>query len=296
MLLGVTYVLFSQQLGSGGPLSVNSDGIEEAPSPAPRGDAQPSPELSAFEESERERLNDAAVTSLLTLGGIALAVVATAAGGLGWLIAGRVLAPLRQVTDTARRIAAAPTADRSLHERITLAGPRDEAKDLADAFDTMVERLDRSFDGQRRFVANASHELRTPSPSATHWRRWPCTARPRPRTSRSSAKNSCRPTTGMSGSSPACCWPARRTTSRSRHRSTWQTSSPMRSPRAPRKRSGPASPCMPSPAPPGRPVTRCSSNASCRTSSTTASGTTPPPPTDGSASLAVPARSTWRSK
>ncbi|GAB2883788.1 sensor histidine kinase [Streptomyces mayteni] len=162
VLLGVTYVLFSQQLGNGGPLSVSSGGIEEAPSPAPRGDAQPPPGLSAFEESERERLNDAAVTSLLTLGGIALAVVATAAGGLGWLIAGRVLAPLHQVTDTARRIAAAPTADRSLHERIALAGPRDEVKDLADAFDTMVERLDRSFDGQRLFVANASHELRTP--------------------------------------------------------------------------------------------------------------------------------------
>jgi signal transduction histidine kinase len=73
-----------------------------------------------------------------------------------------VLAPLHRVTDTARRIAAAPAADRGLHERIALRGPDDEVKDLADAFDTMVERLDRSFDGQRRFVANASHELRTP--------------------------------------------------------------------------------------------------------------------------------------
>ena len=72
------------------------------------------------------------------------------------------LAPLHRVTDTARRIATAPAAGRGLHERIALRGPDDEVKNLADAFDTMVERLDHSFDGQRRFVANASHELRTP--------------------------------------------------------------------------------------------------------------------------------------
>jgi signal transduction histidine kinase len=59
-------------------------------------------------------------------------------------------------------VAASARADRGLHERIALAGPRDEIKELADTFDDMLERLDRSFDGQRRFVANASHELRTP--------------------------------------------------------------------------------------------------------------------------------------
>jgi signal transduction histidine kinase len=73
-----------------------------------------------------------------------------------------VLAPLHQVTDTARRIAAGPAADSGLHQRIALRGPDDEVKELADTFDTMVERLDHSFHSQRRFVANASHELRTP--------------------------------------------------------------------------------------------------------------------------------------
>ncbi|MFE3018634.1 sensor histidine kinase [Streptomyces sp. NPDC059256] len=113
-------------------------------------------------KEQREVIQDAAVTSLLAQGGVALVVVGGTAAVVGWLVAGRVLAPLHRVTETARRIAAAPAAGRGLHERIALQGPDDEVKDLADTFDTMVERLDRSFDGQRRFVANASHELRTP--------------------------------------------------------------------------------------------------------------------------------------
>jgi signal transduction histidine kinase len=104
----------------------------------------------------------AATKALWVQGGIALVLVGGLAAGFGWLVAGRVLAPLHRVTDTARRIAAAPAAGRGLHERIALDGPDVEVKNLADAFDTMVERLDHSFDGQRRFVANASHELRTP--------------------------------------------------------------------------------------------------------------------------------------
>ena len=102
------------------------------------------------------------LNSLLTQGAIALVVVGVVAVAFGWLMAGRVLQPLHQITETARRIAGADAADRGLHERIALAGPRDEVKELADTFDAMLERLDQSFDGQRRFVANASHELRTP--------------------------------------------------------------------------------------------------------------------------------------
>lgn len=65
--------------------------------------------------------------------------------------------PLRQVIETANRV-----ADRSLHGRIALDGPDDEVKKLDDTIDAMLERLDRSFDAQRKFVANASHELRAP--------------------------------------------------------------------------------------------------------------------------------------
>lgn len=104
------------------------------------------------EQERRETLRGMLVWSLVSLG-----VVGVAAGCFGWLLAGRALAPLQNVTATARRV-----ADRNLHERIALDGPDDEIKELADTFDAMLERLDRAFDGQRRFVANASHELRTP--------------------------------------------------------------------------------------------------------------------------------------
>lgn len=78
-------------------------------------------------------------------------------GGAGYIIAARALGPIADVTATARRISGG-----SLDERIALGGARDELRDLADTFDAMLDRLDRSFDAQRRFVSNASHELRTP--------------------------------------------------------------------------------------------------------------------------------------
>ena len=76
---------------------------------------------------------------------------------LGWLVAGRVLRPLRAMTATTRQI-----SERNLHERLALPGPDDELKDLGDTIDGLLARLEAAFDSQRRFVANASHELRTP--------------------------------------------------------------------------------------------------------------------------------------
>ncbi len=89
--------------------------------------------------------------------GIALAIMAIVSVVLGWLVAGRVLAPLRTITATADRISGT-----NLHERLAMQGPRDELRQLADTIDRLLERLDAAFDAQRRFVANASHELRTP--------------------------------------------------------------------------------------------------------------------------------------
>ena len=75
----------------------------------------------------------------------------------GWFLSGRMLAPLARITDATRM-----ATDGSLSHRIQLPGHRDEFRELADAFDAMLARLDAHVAEQQRFAANASHELRTP--------------------------------------------------------------------------------------------------------------------------------------
>jgi two-component system sensor histidine kinase VanS len=75
----------------------------------------------------------------------------------GWLLAGRMLAPLTRIADAARL-----AANGSLSHRIRMEGPSDEFRELADVFDTMLEQLEAHVTEQQRFAANASHELRTP--------------------------------------------------------------------------------------------------------------------------------------
>ncbi len=88
---------------------------------------------------------------------IVLVVMTVVSIALGWLVAGRVLHPLRAMTASTRQI-----SERNLNERLALAGPRDELKDLADTIDRLLARLQAHVAEQQRFAANASHELRTP--------------------------------------------------------------------------------------------------------------------------------------
>jgi signal transduction histidine kinase len=163
VLIGIFYVIFTSNFPGGhladGILAPNGRVLRlrpDQPVVARAGLQLSQADLQAI----RQQLNQHRSTILRSLvweSLLALAVVAVAAVAFGWLMAGRALRSVRHITDTARRVAGS-----NLHERIALDGPRDELKELADTFDAMLERLDASFDGQRRFAANASHELRTP--------------------------------------------------------------------------------------------------------------------------------------
>ncbi len=104
-----------------------------------------------------DQVKNAQLSTLLTRSGLALAIMALASIGLGWVMAGRTLRPVRTMSSRARGI-----SERNLHERLALDGPDDELKELANTFDGLLGRLEAAFESQRRFVANASHELRTP--------------------------------------------------------------------------------------------------------------------------------------
>ncbi|MDX3640071.1 HAMP domain-containing sensor histidine kinase [Streptomyces sp. MB09-02B] len=109
--------------------------------------------ISACIDAQRQ----VALDTLLSRSLLALLGLAVIAFAFGYAMAGRVLAPLGRITRTARAVAGS-----DLSRRIELDGPDDELKELADTFDEMLERLQRAFTAQQRFVGNASHELRTP--------------------------------------------------------------------------------------------------------------------------------------
>jgi hypothetical protein len=116
----------------------------------------PDGSLLTVEQLQRS-LRDEALARLVRQGLLALLLVLAVGLAASYLLAGRVLRPLQDITATARRLSA-----ERLDARIALAGPQDELRELADVFDAMLDRLQASFEAQRRFVADASHELRTP--------------------------------------------------------------------------------------------------------------------------------------
>ncbi len=181
MLLGITYLLLSQSLAhvtvvsrsveggqQGGAYIYQSTGtspgiVGALPLPPPGPMTSPQ-QVEAYAQQLRDAATalvaaDRASTLnvLLLLSGIALAVMAIVSIGLGWLVAGRVLRPLRTITASVHGITAS-----NLHERLTIQGPDDELKELGTTFDGLLDRLETAFEAQRQFVANAAHELRTP--------------------------------------------------------------------------------------------------------------------------------------
>jgi signal transduction histidine kinase len=168
VLLGVTYGLVADSLSSTPYPSASSpspsqenpaDSICQSVSPDQRAmckeRAQQTVQQAAKAGVALQR--DRTLRHLLYYSLAALGVMAVTSAWLGWIVAGRVLRPVHAITAAARR-----ASQENLGERIALAGPEDELKELADTFDAMLARLDAAFASQRRFVANASHELRTP--------------------------------------------------------------------------------------------------------------------------------------
>ncbi|WP_203433283.1 sensor histidine kinase [Jiangella asiatica] len=157
VLLTVVYVLVR------GTLTTQSiiDGVDEPDRPgssgSPTGQPEPPDMQDGWLPGVAASAREAALDNILLSSTLAVAVLAALSVAVGWWVAGRVLRRLHRVTATARDL-----SWQDLRRRIAMDGPRDELKELADTFDELLSRLDQAFDAQRRFAANAAHELRTP--------------------------------------------------------------------------------------------------------------------------------------
>jgi signal transduction histidine kinase len=159
-LLGVSYALVRSNLTAdhGDPGEAPRAGTERDGASDAR-EAGPDHEQRFVGQSQaaQEAFADEALRELTVQYLAILAPMVLLSGALGWVVAGRVLRPMSEITATARRV-----SKESLHERIALEGPDDELKQLADTFDSMLARLEAGFERESAFVRNASHELRTP--------------------------------------------------------------------------------------------------------------------------------------
>ncbi|MER6734314.1 sensor histidine kinase [Streptomyces puniciscabiei] len=162
LLLSIIYLLAAQAISTGNqPLFkiVSGTSIRVSSDNCPAINTTSLP-LSEFNDAIAQCVDhqrQAALDDLLSRSLLALLGLAVIAFAFGYAMAGRVLSPLGRITRTARQVAGS-----DLSRRIELDGPDDELKELADTFDDMLERLQRAFTAQQRFVGNASHELRTP--------------------------------------------------------------------------------------------------------------------------------------
>ncbi|MCX4765538.1 HAMP domain-containing histidine kinase [Streptomyces sp. NBC_01275] len=164
LLLSIIYLLAAQALKTGNQplfkITGGSDIIKVTSDNCPAINNASNLTLSQFDAAVSaciDHQRQVALDNLLSRSLLALLGLAVIAFAFGYAMAGRVLSPLGRITRTARAVAGS-----DLSRRIELDGPDDELKELADTFDDMLERLQRAFTAQQRFVGNASHELRTP--------------------------------------------------------------------------------------------------------------------------------------
>ncbi len=155
LLLTIGYELVRHNLNGPGHYREELQRLGLVPPPVPG--FAPGSTGARIADAIRAQLRTDALHRLLIEYIVALGAMTMVSIVAGWLLAGRALRPLRDITATARRV-----SGENLGERIGLNGPGDELKELADTFDGMLSRLDAAFASQRHFVANASHELRTP--------------------------------------------------------------------------------------------------------------------------------------
>jgi signal transduction histidine kinase len=148
VLLGLVYGLTQGQDQAQRVDSSLLPGSEQAPEPL---------DHRVIIDEAREQAVGSTMADLVHNSWLALLVVTGVSVGVGWIVAGRVLAPVHTITARAQHI----SAD-SLDERIALGGPRDELRALADTFDALLERVQQTVSSERRLVATMSHELRTP--------------------------------------------------------------------------------------------------------------------------------------
>jgi len=123
----------------------------------PQGIALQADEVQQEFQSFEHQVNERVLDKVRDVAFIALGLLFVASLGVGWFAAGVVVAPLGRITGVARQIQAT-----DLSRRIGMGGPKDELRDLADTFDGMLDRLESAFEAQRRFIQDASHELRNP--------------------------------------------------------------------------------------------------------------------------------------
>jgi signal transduction histidine kinase len=156
-LLTIGYLLVRTNIRTHGPVRAQLAKLGIHPAPGSFWGAAPGSAQAKLIHSVEQQVTSDALHRLLIEYVVALVAMTAFSVVIGWWLAGRALAPLRDITATARRV-----SGENLGERIALVGPADELKELADTFDGMLSRLDSAFASQRHFVASASHELRTP--------------------------------------------------------------------------------------------------------------------------------------